>query len=1436
MRISMWSSYLIDLEPPKKWCKLLPHTDGRALSFPMSTGEPFLNAATRFAKAKRFDGLQRIMTRNIGVVVLVSLALHTCWGQDFPPRLEKTASTRALFSCQEGKLVDKLGVDLVFKKNLVDDGGAPCSFDGKQVVEIESSQAFDAENEFTIEAVVRLSKPQEAGYARIIGREFFNPRGGYSLAVRKSGMLAFWASGKSWLTSDLHLEPGIWYRVGAMARGNQVFLFCDNRISSVFDFDDTPCLPTKANVVIGQGFIGDMMDIRISAKALYWDSVLPGKEDWKLPSAQLRDNGYQGDVVLNGWWAGRLEGSTKEYLKVRVPDFGSTPKVLHEFYREFVLPAGWNDRRVVLEMGGFSHDGAVMLDGKNVAEIKKGKRFIEIDLPPKQVPGTPYRLLVRTGMIWDDVWLRSYPRAQPRIEESYITTSYRQKEVHVRLKGRGRGGERVTPVVTIYDVVDPNQAVKTIALRHGVTVDADGRWQVELAASWPDPKLWSRWHPNLYTYTVELADSKGRVTDKGLPRRFGFREVWIENGRFFMNGIPISICDDTWEGTLGNQNVMRQQAEVMLKNLKTLGITGGYRVKCDTIFDVADDVGMLFEAHAGSMVRLNIWDGSSGLTPMTGDEDVADIERLVRRWREHPSIIYWYSNTAYGLAGMHPAYAGQDVKTWFHYPANKNVDRARDAHVIFKQMADLMSDLDPTRVVGVHSSPYSPVDGLTRYLCDNLDLQEREEFFDHWFRSGREKVIWVHEFGIPIMNHYFTRRIDHQMGHIGFYPKVHLEAAARLFGDQAYRFESDETIAEWGKTPYVEFVKLPGVQHAVAEQAYEIWRAWRTYGVNLSAHHVLNKHGFDYTGKRDQETRYGFSEAEDPRRPGLGFVPKREPFPILGVDRILPAGEAILRATKPLFVYIGGPDTRFNNKDHLYYSGAEVRKALIILNDWDEAAAITGEWQLVDAQGIALQKGKLEGSVAAGHRALTEFPIEFVAPVVTSRSDFILKVRVTANLPGELEDRFAITVFPEHIAPKITFTGKMWRMNISDDATHETRHAIINRNNAAFLKATGVRPALVKGLKTFTYLGSSPQAAADLYKGRKLVTKGTPAPGDLLIIPRHTLRAFRDDRQKALRLLESMDLDRLVEQGLRVIVFEQDLPNIFGMVTEDTRPRRVFMAAKGHPVFAGLEASDLTYWSGASDLTHAITPLSHTARQYPDRQWHTSLQNAVATRTLIRPQVGSVRALAVNGFDLTESPLLEVTRGKGRMLFCMMDVTSRYGKDPAATLLVDNMIQYMTTVDEPDPTKSELVTFASDGETVVTKQNLFRAAVPEGMSGWGITQGELFFRESIYSNNWITTELPNVTVPVFAGSETASLPQVIRRNEDRGHFELTLEESLFETGWAQRKLRWIRSALIVNQGGSVKEGPALRHHGRLTDLYPIVWVENFVHPYTADIW
>lgn len=1158
---------------------------------------------------------------------------------------------------------------------------------------------------------------------------------------------------------------------------------------------------------------------------------------WKLPEKYLEDNGFRGKVVLNGFWA-QHEIKKDQWKKVRIPG-RSRAKGKFVLYREFKLPKGWENRQNVIEISKLKGD--VKVNGKVIGSCR-GKSFYEFPFAVDPAV-TDYKLELTTPMLSGDVYLKSYPKPLG-IKESYMQTSYRKKELKLDLEGKPGKVK-----VIISEAKDFSNPVKEFS----GTILADGK--TSLLEAWKNPKLWSLWKPNLYFYTVELLDGNGKVVDKLLPRRFGFREFWIADGQFVLNGKPVSICDDVWEGEVEKGNACRPQIEKFIDNIKKMGLTGAIRIGSETAINVTDEKGIFVRKGCGSMSKINIWDTKSGLTPMTGDENKEDIERLVKRLREHPSIISWSSSAAYALASMHPQYAGQYYNSWDHFPLNRCSGPAKESQMIFKQLYEMVKKWDPTREIASANGPFSPVETCTRYLNDDLDLQEREEFYEYWFNSGpNRKVIWASEFGTPIAGHWFIRYVDFQLPQANYSrnPKIHLENAARYFGDSMYKAPKKEDFAEWMKGGFSStHARMPIQQKLNALNIGKIWRAWRTYGVNSSGHHVLNESGYgrplDKTLK-DPMTRFGFKTLDDPRCPGYSSIVGSGSFSMYGVDPMTPAAQSYLDATKPLMAYIGGPDRHFVSKDHLYYADSKVRKAYVVVNDLDDPAEIDGHWQVKSADGKVVAEGKLKGTVKPGHRSLTELPIEFDAPAVVKKTDYTISVTAKSNLEGKLDDTFDITVFPTHKKPVVKFNGTIYKTNISDDLTHESPHFFINRDNQEFLKNAGIDAKLIKGLKTFQYIGCNPGAAWNLLKpvrhgketipARKLITEGTPKPGDILLIPRHTLESGMDvgidGRQLVQRLLEKMNMDKLVEEGLKVLVLEQKMSNIMGINAERTRPRRTFISAKGHPVFDGLDDSDLSYWTGKSNLEAEISPYSPSENRVPERLWHTSATNAVATKPLIRPQVGSCRALSVCGFDLGESPLLEVTRGKGRIIFCQYDITNRYGKDPAATRLFDNIIKYLTEVKDADPTKNSIKT-AKEGDDGVTMEKLvFRGAVPEGKDGWGITQGELFFRESIYLDHKLMKKLPDVAMPVLAGKNKLGFPNMIQKDGDS--FVTTLDPDIFQTGWSKRKAAWIKNALIVNQGGSTSVGPGINMQGRQTALYPYEWVEGFVHPYTFNIW
>ena len=58
----------------------------------------------------------------------------------------------------------------------------------------------------------------------------------------------------------------------------------------------------------------------------------------------------------------------------------------------------------------------------------------------------------------------------------------------------------------------------------------------------------------------------------------------------------------------------------------------------------------------------------------------------------------------------------------------------------------------------------------------------------------------------------------------------------------------------------------------------------------------------------------------------------------------------------------------------------------------------------------------------------------------------------------------------------------------------------------------------------------------------------------------------------------------------------------------------------------------------------------------------------------------------------------------------------------------------------------------------------------------------------------------------------------------------------FKTKWQKMKAMQIRSALTINQGNSSDLYPSPFLHGDKETLYPMEWLEGFVHPYLLVQW
>ncbi len=1176
--------------------------------------------------------------------------------------------------------------------------------------------------------------------------------------------------------------------------------------------------PKAIGGVTSLGVLAAMLTMAMLTAPVAWAA---GFADWSNDGAFQRDNSLRGEIVLNGTWRwqpyeeGKDRPDEKAWLFRNVPgwdarDFfirDANGKIVKKIKgkrisgkercwqeRTFTLPRDWAGRKVVLEFYATRGNTSLFLDGEKLSDIKlsKGKgRFKpwtawEVTLPTPLKLDAPYRLTIATDGIFDDVWLRSYPAsgggkimAAGPIQDDHLITSVRKKHLQLKTDGLSRAARKVRLVVA-----EESKSLKTWTA--GIAPDESGQWKLDKSFAWADAKLWSPEHPNLYWYKIELLDGDDKVIDATLGKRFGFREFWIEGGSFYLNGKPITMRSHQSPSfkfdVTSNNRVAAKTRRFVRENVtcwKSVGMNmcmmwGFGETNGQVVFDTLDELGFLTITSA----RDYKYYADPKEHPDRKAAWIARTTRIYKRYRHHPSFIAFSSGGGHQIWDACPATIDGSRDPEKDWP-----DQLKAPVESFKRRAALHKSLDPTRPVMWHSSVArsSPIVGTMGYLSFDLDLQERENWPLAWSRT-RHKPLFNMEFGMPFSMSWALRPKFNRPTKVRFA----LEYSAMYFGDEFYRSARPEWMGYFagkGKAP-----KRTGHSYSPPEDAVrslftrQTFQAWRTYGVNLGPF------GEQYAWFDMNSAKYYKHRGEDPRR--IGSTPDRwAGHKSSWSGKLTQIGQAAKETLTPLYAYIGGAE-HFTRKDHCYFSGQDVAKHVIVINDREDPVEVRGVWGLYDDKGEQVLKGDLgKVKIASGLRSLNDLNIRFKAPQVDQRTDYTLKAICAANLQGRLTDTMTITIFPPKPVAwsSLTIPSRIYCFDPAGEAQ-----------------------------KMLTKAGAGFESISD---GKSLTDTSR-----LLVIGRHALENAYNVKKLGAAF------DKAVDAGLRVLVLEQATGNVLGLEMEETSPRHVFIRAKGHPAFAGLADGDFRYWRGESDLFKAyadaldpwdgkVPPRRST---YPKRFWHWGNDNSVSTFVIKKPQLGAARALLDCGFDLLETPLLETVRGRGRIIFCQLDVSNRYGTDPVATRVMDNLLRYLTTSKPPETNLGEPIDLVQKPEDSVklTEFTGFCAAPPAGGLGWGISAADMFFRDEL-TLKAIKTDAAPPTMFIKIGDKRIGY---------------TLRAESLKTGWQKMKAMIVLSALRINQGGTSATGPRTSLNGDAKALYPVEWLEGFVHPYRHCRW
>lgn len=277
----------------------------------------------------------------------------------------------------------------------------------------------------------------------------------------------------------------------------------------------------------------------------------------------------------------------------------------------------------------------------------------------------------------------------------------------------------------------------------GVEAEAPaGSGTARLALRVPDTRPWSPDDPRLYPLTLTLRGPGSEPLDQ-TEQPVGFREVRVEGGRLLLNDAPVFLRgfgkheDAPLVGKAHTPAVLVRDFE-LLRWIGADSFRTSHYPYDEAWLDEADRRGVLVLSEVPA-VSLNHFKA----TDSTQRAHAAAIRALVRRDRNHPSVVAWVIGNEPGLSGEPEATDETASRYW-------------------APLFDLTRTLDPTRpvTVPVHARgpgraiyPLADFCAINRYYGwytepGRLDVAARllrEELDEIWAAHG--KPVFVSEFG-----------------------------------------------------------------------------------------------------------------------------------------------------------------------------------------------------------------------------------------------------------------------------------------------------------------------------------------------------------------------------------------------------------------------------------------------------------------------------------------------------------------------------------------------------------------------------------------------------------------------------------------------------------------------------------------------------------------
>jgi beta-galactosidase len=367
------------------------------------------------------------------------------------------------------------------------------------------------------------------------------------------------------------------------------------------------------------------------------------------------------------------------------------------YRKRFAVPAADRGKRLYLDLDGAMSYATVWLNGRFVGGWPYGYASFRLDLTPFVKYGAENVVALRLdnppdssrwypgGGIYRNVWLVKTAPVHVAQWGTFVTTpevgaSAATVNIKTTLDNDSGSAANVSVKTQVYELdAGGRKTARPFASSAPASLGlpAGARGTTETSLRVGRPRLWGPERPSLYR-AVTTVGQAGKIVDR-YETVFGIRTVKFDAARgLLVNGEPVEIrgvCNHHDLGALGaavNRRALERQLEI-LREMGVNAVRTSHNPPAPELLELADEMGFLVMDEAFDAWRRSKKKNDYHL--LFDDWHEKDLRALVRRDRNHPSVILWSTGNEIGEQGN------------------------AEGHRLSEQLSRIVREEDPTRPV-----------------------------------------------------------------------------------------------------------------------------------------------------------------------------------------------------------------------------------------------------------------------------------------------------------------------------------------------------------------------------------------------------------------------------------------------------------------------------------------------------------------------------------------------------------------------------------------------------------------------------------------------------------------------------------------------------------------------------------------------------------------